>query len=99
MTAYTAYAFVDYQAASVAVLQACQALAVAAGRVPHGQASFASCLLHDSLGVLGNKMSASNFMLLSLDHHVLVPFGQILRTKMGLFCSSASCTGSYEDTS
>ena len=47
-----AYAFVDYQTASVAVLQACQALAVAAGRVPHGQASFASCLLHDSSGVL-----------------------------------------------
>ena len=45
-----AYAFVDYHTASVALLQACQALAVAAGRIPHGQALFASCFLHDSSG-------------------------------------------------
>lgn len=50
-----AYAFVDYATASVAVLQGCQALAVAAGHVPHGQALFASCLLHDSSGVRCNK--------------------------------------------
>lgn len=53
-----AYAFADYQTASVAVLQACQAFAVAAGRVPHGQASFANCLLHDSSGGLLDKTSA-----------------------------------------
>lgn len=45
-----AYAFVDYQTASVVLLQACQALAVAAGRVTHGPAFLASCLLHDSSG-------------------------------------------------
>lgn len=50
LTSYMAYAFVDYQTASVALLQACQALAVAAGRITHGQAFLASCLLHDSSG-------------------------------------------------
>lgn len=61
LTSYMAYAFVDYQTASVAVLQACQALAVAAGRVPHGQASFARCLLHDTSGVPSDKTSAIRF--------------------------------------
>ena len=60
-----AYAFVDYQTASLAVLQACQAFAVAAGYISHGQALLASCLLHDPPGVLSIKVSAMHFIVLN----------------------------------
>ena len=49
-TSYISYAFVDFEAATLAVLEACQALTVASAFIPHGQTLFASCLLKGSSG-------------------------------------------------
>ena len=53
-TSYISFAFMDFETASLAVLQACQAMTVASALVPHGQALFASCLLKGPSGTPSN---------------------------------------------